>query len=181
MMQQRGFTLIELMVVVSITLLLLGWGIPSYSTWKKQHDVENQMIQLYSDLQFGRMYAYGNKVTAGVWWGGGNSIQSYQIRYDNSNPPNYVIDDTGIDKQIGSTVSVMPDVGAITVTCSPAGNQNSVNFDGRGFLSSAYGVDTASSLTFSVAPDYGAGIDCVAVSFTQIILGKMNEGTCKQK
>ena len=65
MKKERGFTLVELMVVVSITVLLLAWGIPSYSTWKKKHDIENQMVQLYSDLQFGRMTAYGRQSRIG--------------------------------------------------------------------------------------------------------------------
>ena len=69
MKKESGFTLVELMVVVSITVLLLAWGIPSYSTWNTKHDIENQMVQLYSDLQFGRMTAYGSKVVGGVLWG----------------------------------------------------------------------------------------------------------------
>ena len=76
MKKESGFTLVELMVVVSITVLLLTWGIPSYSTWKKKHDIENQMVQLYSDLQFGRMTAYGSKVVSGVCWGTGGTSQA---------------------------------------------------------------------------------------------------------
>ena len=76
MKKESGFTLVELMVVVSITVLLLAWGIPSYSTWKTKHDIENQMVQLYSDLQFGRMTAYGRKVVSGVCWGTGGTIPS---------------------------------------------------------------------------------------------------------
>lgn len=165
MKTEGGFTLIELMVVVSITVLLLAWGIPSYSTWKKKHDVENQMVQLYSNLQLGRMTGYCRKVVSGVWWGGGASITSYQIRSDANN--NGVIDDTG-DTQIGTTVSPKY---AITASV----NQNSVSFDGRGFL------DPANPITFSVSSAFGAAMDCVAVSSTRITLGKMNAGNCAPK
>jgi prepilin-type N-terminal cleavage/methylation domain-containing protein len=165
MKKERGFTLVELMVVVSITMLLLAWGVPSYSSWKKKHDVENQMVQLYSDLQFGRMTAYGGKVVSGVYWGGGPSITSYQIRSDANN--NLIIDDS-VDKQIGATVSPKY---AITASV----NQQSVSFDGRGFLS------PANPITFSVSPAFGAAMDCVAVSSTRIILGKMNAGNCATK
>jgi len=135
------------------------------------------MIQLYSDLQFGRMTAYGDKVISGVWWGGGTSFTSYQIRSDANN--NGVIDDTGVDTQIGATVTVKNDVGSIT-SSAPAGQQ-SVSFDGRGFLNTANAPDNNNPITFSVAPSYGASIDCVMVATTQIILGKMNAGTCAQK
>ncbi len=168
MKKERGFTLIELMVVISITVLLLAWGIPSYSTWKKKHDIESQMVQLYSDLQFGRMTAYGDKVVSGVYWGTGASIPTssgYQIRSDANN--NGVIDDSA-DTQIGATV--YPKYAII-----PSVNQNSVSFDGRGFLS------PANPITFSVSPSSGAAIDCVAVSSTRIILGKMNAGSCAPK
>ncbi len=166
MKKQGGFTLVELMVVVSICMLLLAWGVPSYSSWKKKHDIENQMVQLYSNLQFGRMTAYSGKLASGVWWGGGASITSYQVRSDANN--NGVIDDTGVDTQIGAAVSPKY---AIT----PSVNQNSVSFDGRGFL------DPANPITFSVSSTSGAAIDCVAVSSTRITLGKMNAGNCAPK
>ncbi len=171
MKKEGGFTLVELMVVVSITVLLLTWGIPSYSSWKKKHDIENQMVQLYSDIQFGRMTAYGSKVVSGVWWGGGASITSYQIRSDANG--NGVIDDN-VDTQIGATVS--PKYG-ITPSVN---NQNSVSFDGRGFLNTP-GQDPANPITFYVASSSGVAIDCVAVSSTRIILGKMNAGNCAAK
>ena len=128
MKKESGFTLVELMVVVSITVLLLAWGIPSFSTWNNKHGIESQMVQLYNDLQFGRMTGYGSKVVSGVWWGGGGSITSYQIRSDANN--NGVIDDTGTDTQIGPTV-------ILKYAITPSVNQNSVSFDGRGFLNPA--------------------------------------------
>ncbi|MGA2401618.1 MAG: GspH/FimT family pseudopilin [Syntrophobacteraceae bacterium] len=168
MKKESGFTLIELMVVVSITMLLLVWGIPSYSSWKKKHDIENQMVQLYGDLQFGRMTAYGNKVVSGVWWGGGSSFNSYQIRSDANSNGN--IDDTGTDTKIGATVSPKC---AITASAT----QNSVSFDGRGF----WNPSNANPITFYVASSSGAAIDCVTVSSTRITLGKMNGGVCNPK
>ena len=133
MKNQDGFTLVELMVVVSITVLLLSWGIPSFKTWNIKHGVENQMVQLYSDLQFGRMTGYGSKVVAGVWWGSGASITSqtrgYQIRYDNSNPvANSIEGAAGV--QVGNTV--LPKY-HINVAVTQPQTLNSVSFDGRGF------------------------------------------------
>ncbi len=186
MKKESGFTLVELMVVVSITVLVLAWGVPSYSTWRTKHDIENQMVQLYSDLQFGRMTAYGRKVVSGVYWGTGTNIPAstpaiptpYFIRYDNSSPLNNSIEDTGTDVQIGATATKYP----IAVVVNPAQTLNSVSFDGRGFLSPAPNQATPpGSITFSVSSTSGAAMDCVAVTSTRITLGKMNAGTCAPK
>ncbi|MFZ0931783.1 MAG: prepilin-type N-terminal cleavage/methylation domain-containing protein [Syntrophobacteraceae bacterium] len=183
MKEERGFTLVELMVVVSITVLLLAWGVPSYSTWKKKHDIENQMVQLYSDLQFGRMTAYGRKVVAGVYWGTGASIPTttpYQIRYDAN--ANNSIEDTGTDVQIGAAVTLKY---PITISANQNGvsvTQNSASFDGRGFLNyTGYPADPATQIIFSVSSSYGAAMDCVNVTSTKITLGKMNAGICLPK
>ncbi|MGO9021320.1 MAG: Tfp pilus assembly protein FimT/FimU [Syntrophobacteraceae bacterium] len=185
MKEERGFTLVELMVVVSITVLLLAWGVPSYSTWKKKHDIENQMVQLYSDLQFGRMTAYGRKVVAGVYWGTGAGIPTttlYQIRYDASNPLNNSIEDTGTDVQIGAAVTLKY---PITISANENGvsvTQNSASFDGRGFLNyTGNPADPATQIIFSVSSSYGAAMDCVNVTSTKITLGKMISGSCSPK
>ena len=164
MKKESGFTLVELMVVVSITVLLLSWGVPSYSTWNKKHRIENQMVQLYSDLQFGRMSAYSSKVVSGVWWGGGASFTSYQIRSD-TNGNGYIDDDGGPPNPV-SAVTAAPNV-VVAVTTVPPGNQSSVSFDGRGFLNIVSSQDPANSVTFYVAPSFGAGMDCVAVWSTE--------------
>ncbi|MGA2225286.1 MAG: prepilin-type N-terminal cleavage/methylation domain-containing protein [Syntrophobacteraceae bacterium] len=165
MKKQGGFTLVELMVVVSIAALLLSWGIPSFKTWNTKHGIENQMVQLYSDLQLGRMTGYGSKVVAGVYWAGGPSVTSYQIRSDANN--NGKISDTGIDTQIGATVTPKYPI-AVSV------NQDSVSFDGRGFLNTSDPANPATQITFSTANTSGAAIDCVAVTSTRITIGKMN-------
>ena len=136
-----------------------------------------------SDLQLGRMTAYGRKVVSGVFWGTGGTIPKsttanptpYHIRYDNSSPLNNSIEDTGTDVQIRAVAIKYP----ITVLVNPP--QNSVIFDGRGFLSPIPPAATANNVTFYVTPSSGAAMDCVAVTSTRITLGKMNAGNCAPK
>ncbi len=177
MKNESGFTLVELMVVVAITCLLLTWGIPSYSTWNKKHNIENQMVQLYSNLQFARMNAYSSKVVSGVWWGSGASLLSYQIRYDANN--NGTIDDDA-GALIGPKMTMAPQA-PVTVAFTPAVAQNSVSFDGRGFLNVAATADPAAQVTFFVASGSGAATDCVIVASTKVVLGKMSAGNCLPK
>lgn len=164
MKKNGGFTIVELMVVVGIAILLLSWGLPGYSSWRRKHDAESQIMRLYSDLQFARMTAYSHKVSSGVWWGGGTVISNYQIRMDGNG--NGTIDDSlgsGGDTQVGSTVDPKLDV-------TTSASQNSVSFDSRGFLNT-------NPLTFTIGGT-GASANCVSVSNTRIIVGKMNGGTC---
>ncbi len=159
--------MIEVMVVVGLSVLLLSWGLPAFSSWKNKHDIENQVLRLYSDLQFARMTAYSRKVVAGVWWGGGTSLGSYQIRIDGNNDGD--VDDTlGTDVQLGATENSQWPITASV-------NQPSVSFDGRGFLS------PDQPLSFRVSSSTGVSIDCVDVSTTRVIVGKWNGATCSPK
>jgi prepilin-type N-terminal cleavage/methylation domain-containing protein len=187
MKKQGGFTLVELMVVVSIAALLLAWGVPSFNTWNKKHGVESQMVQLYSDLQFGRMTGYGDKTASGVYWGTGAVIPastssdptSYSIRSDSSNPVNNAIEQQPFI-QIAATATKYPI--NVNVTATPSQILNSVAFDGRGFLLPAPNQTSApSNVTFYVASTGGAAIDCVAVTSTRITIGKMKAGACTPK
>lgn len=166
MRNSKGFTLTEVMVVVGISVLLMVWGMPAFSTWKRKHDVENQVLKLYSDLQYARLTAYSQKVVAGVWWGANENFTVYQVRTDDNGNGN--INDSlgsGGDTQVGATVT-----SPWTITASV--DQNSVSFDGRGFLS------PSSPMTFSIASTTGASVNCVSVSSTRIYVGKMNAGAC---
>jgi len=177
MKKQAGFTLVELMVVVSMVMLLMAWGIPAYSTWNTKHGIENQMVQLYSDLQFGRMTAYGTKAVSGVLWA--NNFKTYQIMSDTQN-----------NGTIDANATPVPGTGiaapkyAVTFACANGqpclNNQPSVSFDGRGFLY-ANAPDITNPITFYVTPSYGTGIDCVAVSSTRVTLGKWNGTSCAPK
>lgn len=163
MTNNKGFTLVELMVVLGIFFLLLSWGVPAYSTWKKKHDVEADIARLFSDLQFARMTAYSRKTVTGVWWGNGNAgFKSYRVRVD-SNKSDSVNDDGGTDSQLVTR--------ATKFTVTPNDTLNSVGFDGRGF--------SKNSLKFRIDTNTGAALDCVTVSDTRIIAGRWISGDCK--
>jgi prepilin-type N-terminal cleavage/methylation domain-containing protein len=188
MKKQGGFTLVELMVVVSIAALLLAWGIPSFNTWNIKHGIEGQMVQLYSDLQFARMTGYGDKAASGVYWGTGAIIAtstsanptSYFIRSDSSSNPVAMAIEQPPFITITATATKYPI--NVNVSANPKQILNSVSFDGRGFLLPAPNQTTApSNVTFYVMSNSGAAIDCVAVTSTRITIGKMNAGLCAPK
>lgn len=165
MKNNKGFTLVECMVVLAIFFLLLSWGVPAYSVWKKKHDVEADIGGLFSDLQFARMTAYSRKTITGVWWGtAATGFKSYRVRVDTNNNRS-INDDGGAASQLGTK--------ATKFTIIPSAVQDSVGFDGRGF--------SLSSLTFRIDTNTGAAIDCVVVSDTRIIVGRWTSGVCKPR
>ncbi|MFZ2446757.1 MAG: GspH/FimT family pseudopilin [Syntrophobacteraceae bacterium] len=165
MSNKRGFTLIETMVVVGIIITLLAWGVPAFSTWKKKHDIESQIYSLYGNLQLARMTAYSRKTVSGVWWTGGATVNSYQVRIDGNNDGD-VNDALGTDVQAGAMITPIP-----PITASAA--QTSVSFDGRGFL------NPNNAIVFSIPSNTGAAVDCVWVTSTRITTGRMNGANCE--
>src|SRR5215472_3186299 len=57
MCRQRGFTLTELMVAVSIVAILLGIGVPSYRYITNSYRVSSEVNGLLGDLMYARSEA----------------------------------------------------------------------------------------------------------------------------
>lgn len=160
-----GFTLVELIVVIVIFGFMMAVGAPAFSTWQKKHNAEAEIEKLYTNLQFARMKAYVEKITWGVWWGtGSNPFSTYQIRRDNSIPPNGSISDS-VDANVDSSTSLK-----FPIT---SGSIGSITFDARGFCNVA--------TTLYISDSTGASTDCLKTSFTRIKVGKWDGSSCNPK
>ncbi|RMG04805.1 MAG: prepilin-type N-terminal cleavage/methylation domain-containing protein, partial [Nitrospirae bacterium] len=56
-MNHRGVTLIELIVVLAIAGILLGLAAPPFFSWLGESRLENNALQLYSDLKWAQSVA----------------------------------------------------------------------------------------------------------------------------
>jgi type IV fimbrial biogenesis protein FimT len=65
-MKARGFTVIELVVVLGILTILLGIATLNFSDWQKKSLVERYAKELYTDLQDARSNAAYTKFRRGV-------------------------------------------------------------------------------------------------------------------
>lgn len=68
-MNRRGFSLIELIVVIGLVSVLLTVATLNFGAWQRKSLVERYTKEIYSDIQDARMRAAFTKVRQGVEFG----------------------------------------------------------------------------------------------------------------
>lgn len=63
----RGFSLVELMVVVAVIGVLMAVGLPTFQTWLRSVQVRNAAESLLNGLQFARMEALRRNERVSFW------------------------------------------------------------------------------------------------------------------
>jgi len=81
-----GFTLIELMIVMVITVFLIGGGIAAYTNFNERQTVKSAGTQLYNDLRFAQSKASSQEKPAGC---GQGAFEGYVLDFTGTS---YVID-----------------------------------------------------------------------------------------
>lgn len=73
-MSKRGFSLIELIVVIAIASILLSIATLDFSRWSRKAQIERQVKELYSDIQGARMDAAFTKQPRGIEFNGSQVV-----------------------------------------------------------------------------------------------------------
>jgi prepilin-type N-terminal cleavage/methylation domain-containing protein len=159
-MKKKGFTLIEICIVIVITGILAGLAFVNFSGLSNKYSLENQVREMYSDLMNTRLMAMNKNRSHFMVLAAGN----YTVYDDTSPAPNG--DGTltiGSDTQV-----VAAKILKNQITWS-GGSQ--IEFGSRGLSRSQKTVCVYSTLK----PRY----DCIKVSWTRIIMGKLTtQGVC---
>jgi prepilin-type N-terminal cleavage/methylation domain-containing protein len=155
-MKKKGFTLIEVSIVVAIAGILAGLAFVSFSGLSNKYNLENQVREMYSDLMNARIMAMDKNRSHFMVLAAGN----YTV-YDDTNENGQL--NVGTDAQV-LAAKVLKN--QMTWT---GGNQ--IEFNSRGLCRTQSTICVYSTMN----PAY----DCIKVSWTRIIMGKLTmQGVC---
>jgi prepilin-type N-terminal cleavage/methylation domain-containing protein len=153
-MNSRGFTLIEVLIVIAIIGTLTAIGAFQFAEYSRKSAIESQTRQMYTDIMEQRSKALFEKRNRGI----------------------------RVSSTIFSIYSSATDAVPRTVIGNPfatitlkypitSNNSTDIIFDTGGML------DTVSNQTICVSGTNSASIDSIVVSETRIRLGKLKVGT----
>jgi type IV fimbrial biogenesis protein FimT len=164
MRDEKGFTLIEVLITMAILGILLGIAAISARDWLERYRVEGQTKQMYTDLMNARVSAMQRNRVFFVTLG----ANQYAVCEDTFPSP----DGNGsLDPGAGQDRIVMQKTTQYTLNFSEA----NFNFAQNGLVSWSSGT---SSGTIWVTSTASPASDCIAMAATRILMGKMNGSNC---
>ena len=171
---RRGFTVVELFIVLAIISTLLGLGMFSYNKIRDRLDAERQMKEMFTDLMNARVRAMQRNRTHFVVF----TASQYTIYEDTSPEPDG--DGTltiGADEQFQQK-NLHPKFPVTwPVEWTPA---SPLRFDGKGIVPTdpTDGVGGDPPWTVRLSTATSGEYDCIKISEIKITLGKWDGTTC---
>lgn len=138
--KMRGFTLIELMIVMMVTVLTFSIGYANYRSFAYRKDLERAATQVRSELKIAKELALSGNKPSHVRCDSPERLYGYEFRTIGQYQYRIFAECTGGDVQIGGTeelevAKVRMNLLSRDVNCTGStSNQNSIMFEilGRG-------------------------------------------------
>jgi prepilin-type N-terminal cleavage/methylation domain-containing protein len=162
MKNNRGFSLIELVVVIGLIAILSGVVTINFNSWQKKYAIEGQVKEMLIDLTDARMRAIATKQQHTVFL----NPTSYTFQ-------RYSSESDTVGTQIFSKTLKYPMQNFSSCTYS-AFSDTPVVIDASGYTSSRMTIAVGIGLS---DPAY----NCLALSTARVNMGKINGNNCEFK
>ncbi|MGQ9745070.1 MAG: GspH/FimT family pseudopilin [Dissulfurimicrobium sp.] len=148
----RGFTLIELMVVIAIMAILASIAVLGFSRWSANYGIEKATKEIYAALMKARNDANNTNTTYLV------TFSAHEVQAGPDADGDAAIDGTPVTMNYPNyTINAM----------------TPISFDRRGLT-----ADNQTITVTSAMAGLNPAVDCIIVSTTRINMGKMTGGNC---
>lgn len=171
MKNNSGFSLLELVVAMTIISILLGMAAISGRSWLNKYRVESQTKQLYTDLVNARVQAMQRNRTFFVVM----AATQYSIYEDTRPAP----DGDGALQTANDARIFQTNLNAnYALTIQPIVVANSINFDPKGVAYVPTGNPPNLPQTIYVTARFNAAYDCIVIEPIRITMGAWNGANC---
>ena len=158
-MKQNGFTLLELIIVVTVFGILLSIGTVNFSAWQKKYGIERQTKEMQSDFMAARLLA----------------VQQKRYCRINLMPNSYTFSvySTSSEYEASPQGPGTPVLAAKSLSYKITWNlgNSKIDFDPRGLILSAGDQGIVKYATAGIASE-----DCLSISTGRISSGKITDG-----
>jgi type IV fimbrial biogenesis protein FimT len=171
----KGFTILEILVVIAIMTIVLTIASLNFNTWQKKYNIENQAKELMADLGDLRLQAMQTKTSRMAVFNASPlyvAFRSYTGAEQVNPTPT-----TGTEitrKYLKYPVYSDP---ALTVPWPSNTPNNFLLFDATGMLN-FQNFPNPPVFIYIAPPGTGTAVDCLAITRTRMNLGQSNGTTC---
>jgi prepilin-type N-terminal cleavage/methylation domain-containing protein len=154
-MNRKGFSLIELVVVIGIISILLALATLNFSQWQRKTNVEKETKELYADLMFIRQQAIVTGMIHQFHYVSANSVTF--LRYSSENDA------------LGTRIRQRNLPYAISKSSWSDPSGNDIDFTSRGMM------DDVDGKALCISSDADPAYDSIVIQQSRISLGKNTE------
>ena len=170
LLMHAGFSLIELVVTISIMGILMTIATLSFNSFQKKSQFESQVREMYADLADARTRAFTQKQVHGIVF----KPNSYDMKSYSSEAEYKYTSDAVANGVVLLSKSLKYGITKTNTTTAFTDTNSAILFDTTGFTT------TATGFTIVVNPvTVSPNLNCLVISASRVNMGKWNATSTK--